>query len=519
MKMRKIILLAIMSICLDAKTIHILGTADLQGVLEPSIQKTDIDGDGVKESVKIGGISHLATLYKTFKKSHPNTVVVSAGDDLMNRYFHIFKGKAILGLMSDAGYDMFVFGNHEFDKGSDVLADALKGTKFTSICSDLDVSNSALKGQCKPYEIKNIDGVNVGFFSLMTEGLLSVTSENRVKLIANNVTTAKKMVKLLKEKGVNVIVLISHIGYKDDIALAKQVKGIDLIFGGHSHAYVKKIGHIGKTAIVNGGEQGSQVIQVDIPLDENLNVLSKNITMTKLLVDSKYEADELVEKRLQTYNKSLPKTIVLGQTKKDWIMDSKLNRRGESTVANMINDMLREKYEVDIVLNNAGTFRGKKIYEKGDITNTMLKAIDEFSNYAFILTMKGIYIKQLLERSASSYGHGGFMHPSGLKYTIVLPKQLQKIEEEKIVQKGERVEDIKILQDGKWVELDLTKEYSILTNSFVAQKGGDGFFWFKKYGTDFQNTYATFYSIMSEEINEKKELTPKEKDGRVRVIH
>ena len=517
MKISKIILFTLLSMVIDAKTIHILGTADLQGILEPSTHKVDING--VKRKVEIGGISHLATLYKEFKKEHPNTVVVSAGDDLMNRYFHIFEGKAILGLMSDASYDIFAFGNHEFDKGSDVLAKALEGTKFTSLCSDLDVSNSTLKGQCKPYHIKNIDSVKVGFFSLMTEGLLSATSEKKVKLIADNVTTAKKMVKLLREKGVNVIVLVSHIGYKDDVALAKQVKGIDLIFGGHSHSYVKKLGHIGKTVIVNGGEQGSKVIQVDIPLDKELTVLHKNITMTKLLVDSKYIADIKVQKRLQTYKKSLPKTIVLGQTKKDWIMDSKLNRRGESTVANMINDILRQKYEVDIVLNNAGAFRGKKVYEKGNITNTMLKAIDEFGNYAFILTMKGKYLKPLLETSASNYGHGGFIHPSGLKYTIVLPKQLQKVEDEKVVQKGERVKDVKILQDSKWVKIDPKRDYSILTNSFIAQKGGDGFFWFKKYGTDFQNTYATFYSIMSEEINSKKELTPKEKDGRVVVVH
>ena len=236
MKIRKIILFTLLCMFIDAKTIHILGTADLQGVLEPSIQQIDTDGDGVKDKVEIGGISHLSTLYKEFKKEHPNTVVVSAGDDLMNRYFHIFEGKAILGLMSNASYDIFAFGNHEFDKGSDVLAKALEGTKFTSLCSDLDVSNSALKGKCKPYHIKNIDGVKVGFFSLMTEGLLSATSEKKVKLIADNVTTAKKMVKLLREKGVNVIVLVSHIGYKDDVALAKQVKGIDLIFGGHSHS-------------------------------------------------------------------------------------------------------------------------------------------------------------------------------------------------------------------------------------------------------------------------------------------
>jgi len=430
--MQKIFSSLILTISLlTAKTITIAGTADLQGMLEPSVQKIDLNGDGTRERVEMGGIAQLATLFKELKKENPNTVIVSAGDDLMNRYFHQYKGRAIFNLMSEAGYDFLALGNHEFDKGSDVLATALKGTTFTTLCSDLNISASALKDSCQPYEIRKIAGVKVGFFSLIVEDLLSSTSEKKVKLLADNVSSAKHMIKKLKDEGATVIVLISHIGYKKDVALAKQVKGIDVIFGGHSHAYMKKIGHIGKTVIVNGGEQGSQVVKVEIPLDNNNRVLHKKISMTKIPVNSHYRADPKVEKKLLAYQKKLPKTIVLGESKADWVMDSKRTRRGESTVANLINDLLKEKYKVDIVLNNAGTFRGKKRYPKGKITNKMLHEVDEFGNYAFILTLKGQYLKPLLETSAANYGRGGFLHPSGLKYTIDLSKPMQKIKDEK----------------------------------------------------------------------------------------
>jgi len=517
--MKKIYILLMLLTLSHAKTISIVGTADLQGILEPSVQKIDLDGDGKRDKLEMGGISHLATVYKQLKKENPNTVVVSAGDDLMGRYFHVYKGKAILGMMSEAGYEILALGNHEFDKGSTILAFGLEGTKFTTLCSDLDVSKSALSGKCESYIIKELEGVKVGFFSLITESLLKSNKEKNIQFFDTNVAMAKQMVKLLRDKGADVIVLVSHIGYKDDRTLAKQVKGIDVIFGGHSHSYIKKMGHVNNIAIVNGGEQGSHVVKVDIPLDENNKVLHKKITMTKIPVTSKYVADAEVEKKLKVFQEKLPKTIVLGVTKKDWVMDSKLNRRNESTVANMINDLLRNKYKVDVVLNNAGTFRGKKVYEKGNITNTMLKEIDEFGNYAFILTLKGKYIQAILEQSAANYGKGGLMHPSGLKYTITLPNKLQKVKDGKVVQKGERVTEAKILQNGKWVEIDTEKEYSILTNAYIAQQGGDGFFWFSKYGKEFQNTYATLASIMAEEVDEHKELTPKEKDGRLVIIH
>ena len=517
---KKLILALCLSIhILSAKTISIIGTADLQGMMKPSLQKFDIDGDGKKEKVEMGGIAHLATAYAQLKKENPNSFVVSAGDDLMNKFFHVYKGKAIFSLMSDAGYELYALGNHEFDKGSDILSEALDESSFTTVCSDLDVSNSKLKGKCSPYVIKEVDGVKVGFFSIMTEGLLMVTSEQKVKFLAQNIETSKKMIKLLRDKGVNVVVLISHIGYKNDVKLAKQVKGIDLIFGGHSHHYVKKMGHIGKTSIVNGGEQGTLIIKVDIPLDKNLKILHKELKMTQIpVLTSKYTADKKIAKKLEVYLAKFPKAIVLGQTKKAWNLGSDVVRKNESTVVNLINDLMREKFKVDIVLNNAGAFRGKKIYPKGNITDEMLKAIDEFGNYAIRFKLKGKYLKPILERSAAEYGEGGLLHASGLKYKVVLAKTTQKIENKKVMRKGKRVEEIKILINNKWTNLDLEKTYSIASNSFIVENGGDGYFWFNKYGSDFENTFATFYSIMAETIESKKVLSPKDKDGRLEII-
>jgi len=502
-----------------AHTITIAGTADLQGMMEPSIQKIDLDFDGKKEEMEMGGIARIATLFKKLKAKNPATVTVSTGDDLMNRFFHTYKGKAILGLMSDAGYDLYVFGNHEFDKGSNVLAQALDGTQLDVICSDLDVSRSALQGKCSPYLIKEMDGVKVGFFSLITEDLPVVSAERNVTMISDNVTIANKMVKELKEKGANLIVALTHIGYKEDRKLAKQVKGIDLIFGGHSHHYVKKMGHINDTAIVNGGEMGSQIIKVDIPMTKDLKVLHRDITMTKIPVTDKTEADKVIEAKVAAYVEKFPAAIVLGKTEAEWDMHSAVTRKKESPVAEMINDMMRKQFKVDIVLNNGGAFRGNKTYKPGPITDTMLKEIDEFRQYAYTLNLKGKYLKDILEWSAASYGQGGFLQPSGIHYRITLPKQPMVKEGENIIKKGERVDNIEVFVDGKWQAVDPEREYKVLSNSFMVQDGGDGYFWFKKYGSNIQNTFSTFYSIMADYLYKEKVLTPGKPDGRIVVVH
>jgi 5'-nucleotidase len=86
-----------------AHTLSIAGTADLQGTMEPVDQKFDLNYDGKKEIIKMGGIDRIATIYKDLKAQNPNTLTVTTGDDLMNKFFHTYKGKAIMSLISDAG--------------------------------------------------------------------------------------------------------------------------------------------------------------------------------------------------------------------------------------------------------------------------------------------------------------------------------------------------------------------------------------------------------------------------------
>jgi phosphoenolpyruvate synthase/pyruvate phosphate dikinase len=112
----------------------------------------------------------------------------------------------------------------------------------------------------------------------------------------------------------------------------------------------------------------------------------------------------------------------------------------------------------------------------------------------------------------------GIPVPPGFTITTEACTTYQK-EGEKVVVKGSRVKDIRVLEEDKWVALDPNKTYSILTNSFIALKGGDGYFWFKKYGSDFKNTYETFYSIMANAVQRRGELTPQERDGRLIVVH
>ncbi len=496
----------------------IIGTADLQGCLEPVGKNIP----GKKEY--IGGIPEIGTLIKKIRnEKHKNMVVVSVGDDLMHKFFHIYKGKAIFHLMAMAGYEIFVPGNHEFDKGPEIFGAALESAEFKCICSDLKIKTTPLEGLCKPWLIRTFDGIKVGFFSLITEDFSFITSGGTVEPAGTNIQMARKMVKELRKRKAQIIVALTHVGYLSDRKIAEAVSGIDVIFGGHSHKYLSKLVRIKKTIIVNGGEKGKFLVQLDLYTDCS-DKFQPDKTKFKLIPVKNIKPDAKIEAVLEKYKKSLPGTIVLGRTDVKWNMSEDKLRKGESNVADMINDLMRKKFNVDFVLNNSGAFRGKKVYPPGSVTDTMLKEIDEFGNYAYICSIKGKYIKKILERSAACYGRGGLLQVSGLRYTINLKKTPQKIKRSSsgnliVSVKGNRVTAIQIFgSNGKWSEIIPDKPYKILSNNYLVNQQGDGYFWFKEFAYNIQNTYSTFYSILAEIVVDKGVLNPGRPDGRLTII-
>ena len=512
---------------LDALATHsltIIGTADLQGMLEPSVMEVDADGDGKTEEVSAGGIARIATLIREIQDETENpVVVVSAGDDLMNRYFHTFKGEAIFSLMSGAGYELYALGNHEFDKGPDVLAAALDHTEFECICTDLAVEGTPLEGRCAPWLIKDYDGLSVGFFSLMTEGFPYVTSGKSVEMSGTNFEVAHRAVRELRDAGAQVVVGLTHVGYERDLEIAQSVPGIDIIFGGHSHEYAKTAYRMGGTFVVNGGEKGPYLVRLDLTTDENGKLDLKSVRSELIPVTGDVASAPDIEAKLAAYQEKFPEAIVLGRTDVPWDMTKETLRQGESPVANMVNDRMRDKFRVDIVLNNAGAFRGKKVYKPGPVTDVMLHEIDEFSNYAFSMDLEGAYILEVLERSAASFGGGGLLHAAGLRYTVDLTGTAQELTQGadgswSVSVPGERVVEATVLTaDGEWKPLDPDRTYAVLSNSFIVQHEGDGYFWFKRYATNLENTYSTFYSILAEIAGNEGVLNPEQPDGRLTV--
>lgn len=240
------------------KRLVILHSNDTHSQIEP-LPKTHYRFPGM------GGYAVRSEFINRVRAEGYPVMVLDSGDIFQGTpYYNIYKGEVGMRLMSEIGYTAATIGNHEFDGGLDGLAAAMKHANFDFISSNYHFKHPELKNRIKEYKVYEIEGVKIGVFGLGVKpyGLIGAISFGDTGYSDPVVTAAKMAYKLKKEKKCDVVVCLSHLGFKTngdligDFELAKQSKNIDIILGGHSHTLLKN-----PITIYNSDKQGVLITQ------------------------------------------------------------------------------------------------------------------------------------------------------------------------------------------------------------------------------------------------------------------
>ncbi|OHE67778.1 MAG: hypothetical protein A2Z99_07705 [Treponema sp. GWB1_62_6] len=224
---------------------------DTHAKLEPGFVefKVDIDQNlkGKRTFIELGGFARLWAAVEALRAEKPNSLFVHSGDVFQGTlYFTQFAGKADLDFLNSMKLDAMTVGNHEFDKGPAVLADFIEGAKFPVVVCNLDLSaEPALAAAVKPFVVKEIAGARVGLIGVVTPETPYISSPGANIKFLDPAESIAKAVKALEAQGVNKIVVLSHIGYDLDKALAAKISGVDVIIGGHSHSLLGPVANVG----------------------------------------------------------------------------------------------------------------------------------------------------------------------------------------------------------------------------------------------------------------------------------
>jgi len=380
---------------------------------------------------KVGGFAYLATLVKRIREQRPNrTLLLDGGDTWQgsatalwtNAQDMVDAGK-LLGVDAMTGHWEFTFGA---ERVKEILSKDFKGN-IEFLAQNV---NDATWGELvfKPYTMREVNGVPVAIIGqafpytpianpgyMFPDWSFGIKDEH-----------LQKMVDEVRAKGAQVVAVLSHNGADVDLKMATRVRGVDVIFGGHTHDAVPRPAVIknggGQTLVINSGSNAKflSVLDLDIRGGKVRGYRYKLLPVFANLLSPDRDMQHLIDRVQGPYRAKLDEKLAT--------TESLLYRRGNftGTFDQVIVDALMKVMSAEVAFSPG--FRWGTTLLPGD-TITMGQVVDltaiTYPNVT-VNMLTGEEIKTILEDVADNLFNedpylqtgGDMARVGGLRYTI-----------------------------------------------------------------------------------------------------
>lgn len=163
-------------------------------------------------------------------------------------------GEPILERMSALGYHALTLGNREFHVWRGALETKINRARFPVLCANLRKRGDG-GSPLEPFVRFTLGGLRVvvlGVTVPMVTPRMKVAAALSSFVFDDPIDTARRLVETLRPSA-DVLIVLTHIGLREDERLARSVSGIDLIIGGHSHVVLSAPHVVAGTPIVQAG--------------------------------------------------------------------------------------------------------------------------------------------------------------------------------------------------------------------------------------------------------------------------
>lgn len=247
-------------------TLTLAHVNDTHSHFDPSDARLRLDGTEVY--TRLGGHPRLqqyaGELRRQAREADQPLLLLHGGDAWQGSgYFRLNQGAMNADVLSRLQFDAMALGNHEFDLDNERLAAFIAGVDFPVLAANLDASRDphlAELDNLRPYVLYAFDGHDkeriervkdagrdpvVAVIGLVLEDMPEIASTVGELVFEREVEAAQRTVRALREQGVKHIVAVTHLGLERDQRLAREVNGIDVIVGGHSHSLLGDFSNLG----------------------------------------------------------------------------------------------------------------------------------------------------------------------------------------------------------------------------------------------------------------------------------
>eukprot|EP00239_Pterosperma_sp_CCMP1384_P001929 CAMPEP_0197851570 /NCGR_PEP_ID=MMETSP1438-20131217/18366_1 /TAXON_ID=1461541 /ORGANISM="Pterosperma sp., Strain CCMP1384" /LENGTH=581 /DNA_ID=CAMNT_0043465207 /DNA_START=471 /DNA_END=2216 /DNA_ORIENTATION=+ len=426
-----------------------------------------------------GGASRVGAISQQMRKNFTNTLVVFAGDTLSpSLWSKEFKGLQMITGLNAIGVDYACIGNHEFDFGMDGFRLAVQASNFswlngnyyetvpesrdsidhndialtdrneigtnnniTDPTSNTNDTYQLLRGTI-PYAVKSLhgpgDGIKIGLFAVLYNMELGKSTLHYHDFLQ----AAKDQVASLREHHkVHFVIAVTHQDLPQDIKLQKEVKGIDMIIGGHDHdLYISpeskgmpslikndfNFYNVWRTTITFTPQTQNSSIDIKPSYDYQIGHVLVNITKD---LPTHAKIDTIID----NYEKQMDDLFGqnIGNICSDIDFRQEAVRLREAKAGNMYADAMIYAYApsqvADVAIMNGGGLRTDRLFLKGSVSLGDVVSWSPFGNKVMIIETTARLLKVFIEKemmgSCSPAAddivlNGFYIHTAGFHYSF-----------------------------------------------------------------------------------------------------
>jgi 5'-nucleotidase len=304
------------------------------------------------------------------------------------------QGTVNRAVLESIGYDAVLLGNNEgLSYTPEQLDELFGGMSLPVVCANMTLSGT---GQVPSWMIPVMRMVKSG----IRIGLIGLTAPftDYYKLLGwtatNPIDTVKIEVERLRPE-VDVIIVLSHLGLRQDEKLAASVEGIDLILGGHTHHLLEVPLVMGKTAISAAGKFGSHIGHLELkfgPGNKLMKITGGCLPTVNFPMDP--EIDNLIEDYRVQARQRMDRPIAHLLEPLEWRHDV------ENPLSVLLARAVKDATSAEIGLVNAGQLL--QGLPAGKVTEETIHAICPSPINACAIKLRGHLIVRALEESLLS---------------------------------------------------------------------------------------------------------------------
>lgn len=443
-----------------AKKLTILQINDTHGYIQEHWEHFFV-GDHSKY-VRAGGYPRMSAYFKQVRKERKDQVLVLDGGDTFHGTYPVVKtkGEFLIPFLNDMKIDAMT-AHWEFAYGPERLNQLLESLNYPMLA--INIYHKGTKDLAyKPYLIKEVNGIKVGIIGIASTIVDKVMpasfSEGLYFTLGNE--ELPRHIREVKELGVDLLVVVSHLGYPQDLKLAEEVDGIDVLLSAHTHNRVYEPAIINGAVVIQSGCHGSFVGRLDLTInDKKVSSFNHQLVLLDESIEEVIGMKQGIEKAMLPYKEKLERQV--GTTGTD------LNRNTvlESTMDNLLLQSLLHLTKADIAFSNGWRY-GAPI-PKGKITENDLWNIIPVNPPVSTVQLTGKEVWDMMEENlertfaANPYEQmGGYVKRAfGLNLYFKFENPF-----------GERVQELFI--GGKPVIKDKVYQAAFVTSQGVPQKYG-----------------------------------------------